>query len=180
MGAKRQLHRCVSWFYYDLPIAHIITGFLMNNRSWQILCWNIQGLNGRDKWDAVKTKIDESACVVLCLQETKRAHFDKAFIRNFALRRFDSFDYIPSEGALGGLLLLWNSSIFSATIIDKHHFAIMATFCSVHNSNTWNLSIVYGPYQEPKRSKFIQWFRAHQISEMITGFLWVTSTSIIL
>jgi exonuclease III len=113
-----------------------MTGLPMNNRSWQILCWNIRGLNGRDKWDAVRTKIDESACAVLCLQETKRAHFDKAFIRNFAPRRFDSFDYIPSEGASGGLLLLWNSSIFSATIIDKHCFAITATFCSVHNSNT--------------------------------------------
>jgi exonuclease III len=137
----------------------------MNNRTWQILCWNIRGLNGCDKWDAVRMKIDESACTVLCLQETKRPHFDMLFIRKFAPKRFDSFDYIPSDGASGGILLLWNSSVFSGTVIDKQSFAITANFRSVHNSNTWTLSTVYGPCQKPERSEFIQWFRAQQISD---------------
>jgi hypothetical protein len=88
-----------------------------------------------------------------------------SFIRNFAPRRFDSFDYIASEGASGGILLLWNSSIFLGTVIDKQRFAITATFCSVHNSDTWKLSTVYGPCREPGRSLFIQWFRAHQIDD---------------
>jgi len=54
------------------------------NRSWNILCWNIRGLNNQDKWDALRYKIDESSFSVLCLQETKRESFDMAYIRNFA------------------------------------------------------------------------------------------------
>lgn len=74
----------------------------MNNRSWNLLCWNIRGINVVEKCDAVRDKIEESACAVLCLQETKREHFDMSYIRKFAPRRFDQFDCIPSVGALGG------------------------------------------------------------------------------
>jgi hypothetical protein len=41
------------------------------NRSWNILNWDIRGLNSDDKRNAVRAKIEESAYVVLCLQETK-------------------------------------------------------------------------------------------------------------
>jgi exonuclease III len=78
----------------------------MDNRVWNILCWNIHGLNASGKWDAVRTKIEECVCSIVCIQETKREHFDTSFIRNLAPRRFDSFDYIPSIGASGGLLIL--------------------------------------------------------------------------
>ena len=90
----------------------------MNNRSWQFLCWNIRGLNDSNKWDAVRNKVEESACAVFCLQETKRQDCDSAFVRNLAPRCFDIFDFIPSIGASGGILLVWNSSVFSGTILD--------------------------------------------------------------
>jgi exonuclease III len=45
----------------------------MASRNWQILCWNIRGLNASAKWDAVREKIEEIACSVICLQEKKRA-----------------------------------------------------------------------------------------------------------
>ena len=76
------------------------------NRSWNILCWNVRGLNGKDKWNALRNKIDESSYAVVCLQETKRQSFDAPFIRNFAPRWLDSFDYIPSNGSSGGILVL--------------------------------------------------------------------------
>jgi exonuclease III len=69
-------------------------------------CWNIRGLNASNKWDAVRNKIEESAYSVVCLQETKKEAFDMAFIKNFAPRRLDKFDFIPSVGASGGILVL--------------------------------------------------------------------------
>ena len=84
----------------------------MNNRTWQILCWNIRGINAVSKWEAVRDKIEESACSVLCLHEKKKEHFDMAFIRNFAPRHFDRFEFVPSMGALSGILVVWNSSCF--------------------------------------------------------------------
>jgi len=38
-----------------------------NNRSIKILFWNIRGLNSQEKWDAIRDKISESACQVLCI-----------------------------------------------------------------------------------------------------------------
>lgn len=85
----------------------------MSTRNWHILCWNIRGINASEKWDAVRNKIEESSFSVICLQETKREHFDISCIRKFAPRRFDSFDFIPSVGASGGILVVRNSAIFA-------------------------------------------------------------------
>ena len=76
------------------------------NRSSQILCQSIRGINAVGKWDAMRDKIEESACLVVCLQETKKEHFDMAFITKFAPRQFDHFDFIPSMGASSGLLVI--------------------------------------------------------------------------
>ena len=91
----------------------------MDNRSWNILCWNIRGINAISKCDAVRNKIEESSCSIVCLQEMKREFFDILFIRNFAPRHFDNFDYIPSVGASGGLLVLWCSSVFQGVVMEK-------------------------------------------------------------
>jgi exonuclease III len=137
----------------------------MNSRSWQILCWNIRGLNDSNKWEAVRNKVEESACSIFCLQETKMTDCDSAFVRNLAPRRFDKFDFVSSIGASGGILLVWNNSIFSGTILDKQRFGITSCFVSNQNSNTWKLTVVYGPCTEPMRSEFISWFRGHDIKQ---------------
>jgi len=120
-----------------------------------------------EKCDAVRDKIEESACPVVCLQETKREHFEMSFIRKFAPRRFDRFDYIPSVGASGGLLVLWNSSIFRGVIVDKQSFSITMNFTSAHNGDTWFLTNVYGPCDDPACIAFINWFKGHEIDDLM-------------
>ncbi|KAJ1296036.1 hypothetical protein BS78_01G268200 [Paspalum vaginatum] len=139
--------------------------FLMNHKAWIILNWNIKVLNAKDKWDKIREKIDESNCSIICIQETKRPMIDSIFVTNFAPKRFDKFDYSPSDGALGGILLLWNSALFDGTIIQKGSYAIHATFTSVHNLTIWNLVNVYGPCREPGRSEFIYWLKALEIND---------------
>ncbi|KAJ1257397.1 hypothetical protein BS78_K056800, partial [Paspalum vaginatum] len=95
-------------------------------KNGNILSWTIRGINSQPKWDAIGRKIEESACAALYIQETKREHFDMRYIRNFAPKRFDCFDFIPSVGSSGGILLVWNNSIFSGTITERHSFAITA------------------------------------------------------
>jgi hypothetical protein len=53
---------------------------IMVNRAWNILCWNIRGLNDKDKWDPIRNKIEESCANIFCLQETKREAIDLQFI----------------------------------------------------------------------------------------------------
>jgi endonuclease/exonuclease/phosphatase family metal-dependent hydrolase len=137
----------------------------MNNRNWHVLCWNVRGINGVDKWDVVRDKIEESACSVFCLQETKKEHFDQQFVRNFAPRRYDYFDFVPSIGASGGILVGWNTSHFRGQVIDKQPYGITVSFTSAQNMDTWNLTTVYGPCIEPTRSTFVSWFKNHHIRD---------------
>ena len=130
----------------------------MDRRCWLILSWNIRGINAEQKWLAVNQKVDESGCSIICLQETKKEEFDHSFIRKFCPRRFDKFEFVPSIGASGGLVIIWNSSVFMGQIIHKERFAITVQFSSAHLNKTWFLSNIYGPCSGPEKQLFIEWF----------------------
>lgn len=129
----------------------------MNSRPWNILCWNVRGLNDKEKWDHLRNKIQESNAHIIFLQETKRETFDLRFIRNFAPKRFDKFDFCPSVGASGGILICWASNFFNLVTSEKHSFAIRMYVTAAHNLETWTLVVVYGPCRQPARDNFVNW-----------------------
>ena len=133
------------------------------SRSWNILNWNIRGLNSEDKCNAIKEKIDKSACAIYCFQETKRDQFDHSFIKKLAPKRFNKFAFSLSEGAFGGILMGWNSSVFFGEVIQINKFAITVKFTSTHNGQTWSLISIYGPCQGPDRDDFIYWLNDLQL-----------------
>ena len=143
------------------------TGTTRVSQPGQISVSVVVGINSSDKWDAIRNKIEESACSFICLQETKREYFDTSLIRNFAPRRFDCFDFIPSVGALGGLLVLWSTLTFRGVVFEKRQFSITVDFSSTHNGDCWRLTNVYGPCTEPDRSAFINWFRNCDVTNSI-------------
>jgi hypothetical protein len=63
--------------------------------------------------------VEESGYSIFCLQETKMAQVNMSVIRKLAPRRFDSFDFIPSMGASGGILIAWCSSLFTGWTLEK-------------------------------------------------------------
>jgi exonuclease III len=69
---------------------------IANHRTWNILNWNVRGLNSSDKCSAVRAKIEESSCSIVCIQETKRAFFDPSFVRKLAPKRFNKIAFVPS------------------------------------------------------------------------------------
>jgi hypothetical protein len=83
--------------------------------------------------------------------------FDLTFIRSCCPRRFDHFLYIPSNGASGGLIIIWDSSVFSGMIMHCEKFAISVHFTFVHSSQTWTLVNIYGPCTGEDRDEFVQW-----------------------
>jgi exonuclease III len=64
-----------------------------SNRNIKVLFWNVRGINSQAKWDAIRDKISESACQVVCLQETKRENFDSFYIKKFCPRALDNFAF---------------------------------------------------------------------------------------
>jgi exonuclease III len=95
-----------------------------NNHSWNILNWNIRGLNSTDKCNAIRAKIEECNCAIFCIQETKKDHFDSYAIMKMAPKRFNKFAFVPSEGVSGGILMAWNDSVFKGNVIFSSKSAI--------------------------------------------------------
>ena len=109
----------------------------MDSRRYsKILFWNIRGINSQEKWDALRDKISESACQVLCIQETKRENFDSFYIRKFCPRNLDNFAFSPSHGGSGGLITIWNSSLFYGTVVQINSYAVTVKFtCWLDNKS---------------------------------------------
>lgn len=83
-----------------------------------------------------KKKIIESNCDVISIQETKREFFDISYIRKFCPRVFDTFCFLPSVGASGGILMVWKSSMFTGSEIFHNSYAISVEFFSTHNNDS--------------------------------------------
>ena len=117
----------------------------------------------RKKLLALSNAISVSGCAIVCLQETKKPVIDLAFIKSCCPKRFDKFAYIPSRGASGGLLAVWNSSIFSGTVIVQEDFALGVQFTSTLSAQAWSLYNIYGPCTGPARETFTQWLYNREI-----------------
>jgi hypothetical protein len=149
-------------------VQFFLLGLIManhNNRNWNILNWNIRGINSEEKCNAVRSKIEESNCVIVCLQETKRQSFDHSAVRKMAPKRFNKFAFAPSQGASGGIFVGWNGSIFSGTVLHSCKFAITILFTGNHNAENWKLTTIYGPCQGQDRQEFMDWLNSLQIED---------------
>ena len=117
----------------------------MNNKQWNILNWNIRGINDSAKWLALRNKITESDCDIVCIQETKRDNFDGRYLLNFCPRKLKKFDYIPSNGASGGIITIWNDNLFAGETLHKNEYSISIRFTSKQTGECWILTNKYGP-----------------------------------
>ena len=122
-----------------------------------ILCWNIRGLNASNKQLALYNAIESCACAIVCLQETKMGYFDASIIKKCCPPRFDDYVYVPSNGASGGLIIIWNSSLFSGMAMHCESFALSVHFSSTQSAQSWTLINIYGPCVGERRYQFINW-----------------------
>lgn len=136
-------------------------------RTWKVLCWNVRGLNSDGKWNSIRDKIIETACDVLCLQETKKDFFDTQFIKNICPPQFDSFLYVPSVGASGGIITIWKSSLLDGTLAFQHDFALSVNFTSKFTDDDWLLTNVYGPSTHDGKRIFVDWLKNIQMPDHV-------------
>ena len=91
-----------------------------------------------------------------CLSsETKREIFDSSYLKNFCPKRIGKFEYLPSMGAAGGLLVAWNEHIFREQVFHSNNYALSILFTSKHNGEQWILTKIYGPCQQSERINYI-------------------------
>ena len=127
--------------------------------------WNIRGINDPKKWDALSNKIAESNCSILCLQETKRELFDTSYIRKFCPKYISKFEFLPSIGASGGLLIAWNDNLFSGQLEHLNDFSLTIKFTCKLSGTMWKLTNIYGPCQQDARIVFLDWFKEFHVGD---------------
>jgi exonuclease III len=127
------------------------------NRNWNVLSWNVRGMNDSRKWLAIKNTIEESDCIAFCFQETKKSNLDITFLKNFCPRRFNKFELVPSVGASGGLLTVWNGSLFTGEHVFSRTFAITIKLTLQQSGQRWFLTNIYGPCSPTGRAEFTNW-----------------------
>ena len=145
--------RCASFFYvWMIKCWCLISGtkpscVSMNNtnRSWNILNWNIRGINSKDKWLALRQKIDESDCNILCLQETKREIFDTTYLKKIALPDLINLPSYPLLELLG--VSLWFGMALNSLekLLHKIGFHFQCSL-PVYSPTSLGLSLIFmGP-----------------------------------
>jgi exonuclease III len=93
------------------------------NREWTILCHNIKGINFERKWNSIQNKIQETKCDIICIQDTKREHFDLEYLKKFTTREFNNYSFIPSSRNSGGTFISWKGSKFHRAPVFENSFA---------------------------------------------------------
>jgi exonuclease III len=117
----------------------------------KIISWNIRGLNGRTKQRILRNCIMAEDPNILFLQETKCAGDTVAEVFRWCWRQC-SFVYNDSNGAAGGLTILWNP----ATIILDQYFSTTWTFSAhyraIGSSKEGILTNAYGPQNNQEKT----------------------------
>ena len=139
------------------------------NRSWSVLCLNVRGLNAARKWDSVRNKVTDANCEIACFQETKKDSFDSSFLRKICPPTLDSYDFLPSNGASGGILVTWKGSLFASNRISSCSYALSMEFCSSHDNSKWALTCIYGPCTTEGKGLFLNWFKNFQMLLILIG-----------
>lgn len=106
---------------------------------------------------AIRNAIDTTGCSIVCLQETKWDIFDAAFVKLFCPKKLDKFAFVPSIGNSGGMITVWNSSVFTGSVVFSESFALGVNFISTQSANNWTLVNIYGPCTGPNRTIFTEW-----------------------
>ncbi|XP_059073802.1 uncharacterized protein LOC131070546 [Cryptomeria japonica] len=86
----------------------------------KFLTWNVRGCNAADKRRLIKRGFDQAKLKVICIQETKLGRDAAACI--FGVRQRWSGAFVDSEGASGGLDILWNPLAIQVDVVScsKH------------------------------------------------------------
>ena len=110
-----------------------------------ILSYNSRGLGRGIKWAAVRRFIVKHKVDLVCLQETKREKFNKSICQAIWGDSTAHWDYVPSVQAAGGLLCLWNNSIFEVNRREQGRSFLMLEGTCISNNQRMMIVNVYAP-----------------------------------
>ena len=146
---------------------------MTQHKDWKILNWNVRGVNSDKKWNSIREKIIESKSEIICLRKTKKRELWQQLHQKLLPPDFDAFQFLPSIGASGGILVAWKSAAFSGNLVFSNNFALSIEFTSKLSNDTWILTTFYAPCTLSGKIEFLEWFgeidMPHDIDWLVVG-----------
>lgn len=120
-------------------------GMMLLLMNAKFLSWNMRGSHSEDKLHCVCRLVRKYRPLVVGLQETKREVVDFVTARSLWGNKPHKWIFLPSRGASGGLLLLWDAEAINVVDILKGSFSLSILCSLVGSLNSWACTVVYGP-----------------------------------
>ena len=77
----------------------------------KLISWNVRGLNEVDKRIQIRNLLRSWKADIVCLQETKLEWISRGTVRSIWSCPYVDWLYLGSDGASGGILLMWDSRV---------------------------------------------------------------------
>lgn len=135
-----------------------------------ILTWNVRGLGHPAKRHLVKDFISSCKVDLVCLQESKLQEIHSSVWRSIGGSRFDSFNFLPAIGTAGGIIIAWDSTLLTGTLVHKGTFSLSISFLNKIDHSSFLCTSVYGPNARSQKAEF--WSELHNI-RLLSTLPWV-------
>lgn len=93
---------------------------------------------------------------LVCFQESKLAVVDNVIVGQTLGPAFDGFDFLPTEGTRGGILLAWKSDRLLVSTEHKGEFSMSIRVTSLADGKEWLVTSVYGPQDNADKIRFLE------------------------
>ena len=117
----------------------------------KILSWNVRGLNEKEKRIKVHNFLRSWRADIVFLQETKLEWVTRGIVRSIWSFPYIDWLYLGSEGAFGGILLMWDRRVVEKIEEAVGYFPILCRFKNVSDQFEWAFTGIYGPNLNKKR-----------------------------
>ena len=117
----------------------------------KLLSWNVRRLNEVAKRLQIRNLLRAWKVDIVCLQETKLEWINRGIVRSIWGCPFVDWLYLGSDGASGGILVMWDRRVVEKVDEAAGHFSVSCKFKNVADQFVWAFTGVYGPNLNKKR-----------------------------
>ncbi|KAJ1263332.1 hypothetical protein BS78_09G176000 [Paspalum vaginatum] len=133
----------------------------MIQRHYQILNWNVRGLNDGARRDVVQELIRDIGSTIVCLQETKLSMIDQPIIaRTLGAKFVNNYTVLPATQTRGGILLAVSEDFFMLSNVSTSNNTITAMITLKADGTERWITVVYEPQSDADKFLFLQELRA--------------------
>jgi hypothetical protein len=109
--------------------------------------------------------------ILSTLRKLKKKILIKASLESYVPQLLFVFQFIPSNGATGGTLIIYKSGRFNGQVISQNKYVMSVEFISTYYGAVWVLTNIYAPCTLEGKLDFLNWLHDFELSEDINWLL---------